>query len=202
MRAKLPCLLVLIVVMSLNATGGQITNCANITTNLSFYLTLELNGEPVSEFGSDQRIQYLFVGTSTNFVYFRRFPSGNFDFHLFDEGGKEVPKSQRGLAASGRPSQPSVRDLTVEDLKFAGLIVDNEAVARDELFRPKDVFNITNTGTYELEVRARICVIMTNGLPDYKAFSDGRNAAPSGYPFAKDFGILESPPLRVRFIKK
>jgi hypothetical protein len=43
---------------------------------------------------------------------------------------------------------------------------------------------------------------MTNGLPDYSAMIDGRNALPSGYRFANDFGILESPPLRVKIIKE
>jgi hypothetical protein len=42
---------------------------------------------------------------------------------------------------------------------------------------------------------------MTNGSPDYKAMFDGRNSNPSGWPFAKDFGILVSPPLRIQIVK-
>jgi hypothetical protein len=195
-------ILIAMLAITLNANAGQTTNSVNLTTNLIFSLTTVGNDDAGSQFKSDQKIQYLFTGTSTNFVYFRRFPSGNFDFHLFDESGNELQKSKAGFALTDNPRKPTLQELKVEDLKFAGCILDNEMAIHNDLFRPDEIFLITNKGNYELEVRARICVIMTNGLPDYNAFLDGRNSVPSGYPFAKDFGILESVPLRVKIIKE
>jgi hypothetical protein len=187
--------------LRVNVQAGQITNSVNIATNLSFYLTLKNDGQPRSAFKFDDLTQYVLIGTATNFTYFRRFPSGNFDFHLFDQTGREMPKSKRGLSFSEEPQKPTRHDLEVEDLKFAGVIVDNEAASYSDLFRAKDMFEITNAGTYELEVRVRICIIMSNGVPDYTAMVDGRNSLPSGYPFADDFGVLESGPLRVKIVK-
>ena len=53
-----------------------------------------------------------------------------------------------------------------------------------------------------MEIRMRLCVIMTNGIPDLKAMVDWRNVTGRGVPFVKDFGVLTSPPLRVKVIKE
>ena len=187
--------------LTMNAHGGQATNQVSVTTNIVFYLTSVKGGEAESRFKSNQSIEYLLHGTSTHFVYFRRFPSGNFDFHLFDESGREVGKSKAGLAFTDRSRNPTRQELGEEGRKFEGVIVDKELAVYDVLFRPDDMFDIASKGTYELEVKARICIIVREGLPDYKAMLDGRNVTPAGYPFVGDFGVVESAPLRVQVIK-
>ena len=140
------------------------------------------------------------IGTSTNNITYRHCPSGNFDFHLFDKNGREVGKTQAGLDLSGTPRKPSKDDLVTK--KFMPYFVDKNGGEYRRLFRPEDVFTIANKGIYEMEVRIRLCVIMSNGVPDLKAMTDWRNASSRGFSFAKDFGILTSPPLRVIVIKE
>ena len=197
--------------LALSAPASQITNSVNIITNPNLDFCLKRPGVAgaQSQFKSDEPIDYLFLTSSTNTVYLRKFPSGNFDFHLFDEAGKELSKTKAGLDLTGIPTNPQNRaDLMSWKSShffpffFGGYKVDGGNANYGSLFRPDDVFVITNKGVYVLEVQARLCVIMTNGVPDTKAMLDGRNATSTGVPFIKDFGVLTSPPLRVKVIKK
>ena len=43
------------------------------------------------------------------------------------------------------------------------------------LFQPNEMFVITNKEVYELEIRMRICVNMTNNVPDYELMSAPKN---------------------------
>ncbi len=185
--------------------SAQITNSVNIVTNINLVFCLaKLKAEGIqSQFKSDEIIRYMFMGPSTNVIYLRKFPSGNFDFHLFDKNGKEVSKTKAGLALTGTPPKPTENDLRFwRTSGFRPFFIGDGGVSQNPLFRPDDIFMITNKGDYELEVQARLYVIMTNGIPDVTAMLDGRNATGRGLPFFKDFGILTSPPLRVKIIKE
>lgn len=184
-----------------SVSAGAMTNSVQITTNLLFYLVSprsDSNG-PLSRINSDHTIAYMLLGTSTNDIYYRHFPSGNFEFHLFDIDGNEVLKTKQGLDLSDMPHRPTRSELVKRS--FLPESVDDGGGECRSLFTPDAIFNITKNGIYELEVRMRLCVLMTNGLPDLKAMLDGRNIWPSGWPFAKDFGILVSPPLRIQVNK-
>ena len=187
----------------LRASAAEITNSANISTNLLFYLAkLKVDGAQ-SQFKSDEIIRYMIVGVSTNVIGARHFPSGNFEFHLFDENGKEVSKTKAGLALTATPPKPTEADITFYRTSgFSPFFVGKAEVNQAPLFRPDDIFAITNKGIFEMEIRARLCVIMTNGMPDLKAMTDWRNISSRGFKFYKDFGVLTSPPLRVKVIKE
>jgi hypothetical protein len=201
MKTKFYFLLGAILAVSLSVRASQITNSVNITTNLLFCLSSEKNGLfPYAQFKSDEVVYSGLLGTSTNLIGYRHFPSGNFDFHLFDENGRELPKTKAGLDFTGAPRKPTKAELRTR--KFFYYTVANKAGEYRRLFRPEDMFVITNKGIYEMEVRIRLCVIMTNGMPDLKAMTDWRNTTSRGIPFAKDFGILTSVPLRVKVVKE
>jgi hypothetical protein len=183
------------------AFGGEITNTVSITTNMLFYLETQTSPPgAVSRVHSYDRIDYMLIGTETNPVYYRHFPAGNFDFHLYDSNGVEVAKSKATQYISGSASKPSRYDLMSRS--YLPYLTHSGAGEFRGLFTPDDVFQIRNSGIYDLEIRIRLCVIMTNNVPDVRAMLDGRNILPSGYPFARDFGILESPPLRIKVIKE
>jgi hypothetical protein len=102
-----------------------------------------------------------------------------------------MPKTKLGRTFVKPPGQPK----NEEDLwDFA-----NDGIRRGVLhdfFRPDELFVITNKGVYGLEVRMRICVPMTNGVPDTNAMLDYRKVS-----YMTNCGVVESPPLRVKVIK-
>jgi hypothetical protein len=65
-----------------------------------------------------------------------------------------------------------------------------------ELFRPEEMFEVTNPGVYEMQFRMRICILFTNGAPDYSVMTNSHKFFP-----ATNLDILTSPPLRVGVIK-
>jgi hypothetical protein len=183
--------------------ASQITNSVNITTNVVFRLTRPGDDSLQSQFKSDELIDYMLNGPKTNYVYLRQFPYGNFDFHLYDKSGKEVSKTQAGLDFTRTPPKPTKDDLRDwRTSRFFPFSTGKKGAYYRSLFRPDDVFRITNKGVYELEIRTRLCVKMTNGMPDLKAMDDGLNATSRSLPFVNDFGVLTSPPLRVKVIKE
>jgi hypothetical protein len=203
---KTICFFLAILTFVLSAPASEITNSVNIITNINLVFSLKSSGavDSQSQFKSDEIIDCMLIGPSTNVVYLRKFPSGNFDFHLFDGGGKEVSKTKAGIALTGTPPKPTTRGdiMSWKTSRFVPFMVGDKVVNQNPLFRPDDIFVITNKGIYELEVTMRLCVIMTNGMPDLTAMVDGRNATMRGLPFIKDFGVLTSPPLRVKVIKE
>lgn len=189
--------------LGLYAPASQITNSVNLTTNLVFSLGSMKTVGSQSQFKSGELIDYMLIGTSTNDIGYRHFPSGDFDFHLFEADGKEVSKTKTGLTLTSIAKKPTEADLVYwRTSHFSPRNVSKNRGEYRHLFRPDDVFMITNKGVYEMEIRIRLCVIMTNNLPDLKAMVDWRNVASHGYPFVKDFGVLTSPPLRVKVIKE
>ena len=190
----------MVLAVTLNVEA-QITNSVYLTTNLLFSLHSSKTAGSQSKFKSNVEIVWGLLGTSTNRIWYRHFPSGNFDFHLFSENGNEVIKTKAGQDFSGTPSKPTKEELALTR-QFVAYSVDNKQGEYRLLFRPDDVFDITNKGVYELEIQMRLCVIMTNNLPDMNAMIDARNVTGHGFPFAEDFGILTSPTLRVKVIKE
>jgi hypothetical protein len=194
----------IIMAVSASAKASEITNFVNITTNLVFYLTSssDHNG-PISQARSDEQIDFMLMGTVTNYVSYRHFPSGNFAMSLFDQNGSAVAKAEIGLKATVSPRMPEKGELEEHDRRFPPYFVDNRGGECRRLLRPDEMFVITNNGTYELEVRINLFVIMTNGVPDLSAMTDWRNIhGPYFITQAKDFGILTSPPLRIKIIKE
>jgi hypothetical protein len=133
------------------AMASQITNGVNITTNVVFRLTRPGDDSLQSRFKSDEQIDYMINGPTTSCVYLRQFPYGNFDFHLFDEAGREVSKTQAGLDFTRTPPKPTKDDL--RDWKtshFYPFSTGKKGGYYRSLFRPDDMFLVTNKGVYEL----------------------------------------------------
>jgi hypothetical protein len=181
------------------------TNAVGITSNLFLFLSSERHhGWATNIFKSNDRILHgmgvkPLHAAGTNMAYVRylalRFQA-SFDFKLFDSSGREIEKTALGVANSKPAHSPqSVKEL--DELKPQ--VIRQETVALRELFRPDDMFVITNTGVYELVLRMRICVPMTNGVPDLEAmqFSPGKNVRRQN----ANYENILSPPLRVRVIK-
>lgn len=185
------------------AQGSELTNTVNIGPGVIFRLTRPQDDSVQSQFKSDELINYFIGSTGTNVSYLRKFPNGNFDFHLFDNHGNEVPKTKVGLDLSLTPTRPTKDDLVYpKKSHYYPFFIGQNAANYGSLFRPEDVFEITNSGSYELEIRMRLCVILTNGVPDTKAMANGLNATGHGLSRVDDFGVFTSPPLRVTIIKK
>jgi hypothetical protein len=194
---------ILAALLTVMSTGqaSQITNAVNITTDVVFRLTKPGDDSLQSEFKANEPIDYTLDGPRTNDVYLRQFPYGNFEFHLFDGRGMEVPKTKTGLELTRTPPKPTKDDLrSYRHSHFFPFVVGRGGAYYRPLFRPEDIFIITNQGGYDLEVRTRLCLIFTNGAPDLNAMTNGSNA--TGFQFFKDFDVLTSPPLRVRIIKE
>lgn len=182
-----------LLLMTPQVRSAELTNSVNLTTNLTLYLT-DLGGSdrPQSTFQSDETIYRMMGGTTTNLVFFRGLPKEQtYEFHLFDAAGREIPKTELGKENSAMAQLPGKPN----KLKPAFVSSGNEALI--QLFRPDDMFVITNAGSYDLEVRLRICAPMTNGLPDSAAMTNSR-----AFISDHNLGILISPPLRVKVIKR
>jgi hypothetical protein len=193
------CLEVLLIFVSPVRGDGT----GNLLTNLTFGLTRAHEGSIESEFKANEVIDYRLLGPESYYVYLRGFPVGNFEFHLFDSGGRDVRKTRAGLDLTRTPPRPTKSDLqkgrTSDFFRFS---VGKRSVEWGVLFRPDDIFAITNKGAYEMEVRMRVCVIMTNGLPDLSAMTNGLNVLSRGVSRANDFGVLELPPFRCKVVKE
>jgi hypothetical protein len=177
----------------------QYTNAVNITTNLIFYLSSDKYNEyPANQFRADELLTkgldlYPPRLSVTNSVYYFVLPfNETYDFHLFDGTGHEIQKTQKGIAMS-EPPKPleGGRDRDYSSMTTTSVTELHRFVCAD------DLFVITNKGTYDMIIAIRICVPVTNGVPDTYAMSD---------PFrtiqAKEDGIVESKPLRVKIIKE
>ena len=191
--------MVLLLWLTLGLQAGEITNRVNIASNIDFYLvSVSSPPGPVSQIRSDAVLDFMLLGTSTNYICYRHFPAGNCVFNLYDESGGKVPKTQIGLQAGGTPRKPT-RSETVSR-KFVPYFVDNQGGECRRLFSADQAFVIPTKGVYELEMQINLCVIMTNGMPDLTAMKNWQNITTHG--FGKDFGILTSPPLRIKVIKE
>jgi hypothetical protein len=193
MKTKTWLLAILIPAVISNAPAGQITNTAFIRTNL--VLTLKQRVGPyTNEFNADELIVYCILPVPlTNDVFYRAFPANqSVDSHLFDESGREIAKTKEGLANSQPVRAPQSVDQAAS--------LKGHSVPRPyELFRPDDMFAITNKGTYELEVRVRVWAQITNNSgPKYEmiGYFDKRIGTNA------HFGVVTSEPVRVKVVKK
>ena len=174
------------------------TNSAHVTTNLMFFLSSDrYGGYPATSFNASEMIWFgLWVNpmraTSTNnqiSIRYLRLPSSQaLNFKLLDERGEEVAKTQYGIANS-KPAHPlkSVPERCVD--------IGPDGARVSGMFRPDDMFVITNKGVYEMQISFRICVQTTNGMPDYNVLQNIKK-----FPLPP-YGIIESQPIRVRVLK-
>jgi hypothetical protein len=171
-----------------------LTNNVLMAPDLEFWLTAADSAVPPLEFRADETVFRALAGnwgdpTGRNLVVCRALPfNSTYDFRMWDAQGRELPKTKYGKQMSQPP--PTVK--TVDDVmnfKILGIIGHDIRA----LFRPDEVCEITNAGVYELEVKIRLCVPMTNGVPDTNAVK-----LLHYYPI---YGIVTSPPVRVRVIK-
>lgn len=198
--------LVVATALAFDSPALPLTNSVALTTNLTFHLeTLDETAGAKSVVKSHQKLACQLLGTSTNYIWYRVIPPerGRFDFHLYDENGKEVPKSKAGMAMTATPSRPTLKELQTKKFGGGGGINSTSGAAIPFL-RPDDAFIIPAKGTYELTVRMSLCVIVTNGQPDLSAMvgASPRNINLRGVRSSNDLDILTSPPLRIQVIKE
>ena len=113
-----------------------------------------------------------------------------------------MEKTKAGTAISqpvnpstyGRSMEDHLIGRDVDDLLFQGVKNNDNCYA---LFRPDEIFVITNKGIYDLSISMRICVPMTNGVVDTNALMNFHARAHS-----RNFGVVESSPLHVKVIKE
>lgn len=168
------------------------TNSVPVTTNLTFFLSVRTNFIPQSQFQSDEHITYTLAANGTNRVFHRRLPFAQaFDFKLFDANGRELPKTKRGRENSQPAKAPRSR-VEISKLRPQSVLYE-----RRRLFRPDEMFVITNRGVYDLQIQIRLCVPMSNGVPDNAGMLNI-----SQFVRSKEFGLVISEPLSLQVIKK
>lgn len=173
----------------MNSSAGQITNDVTITPLMTFSLRKHF-GSAASEFKADELMDYALTVQGTNYFFCRLMSSDErFDFHLFDSESREVKKTDTGMANSHAPDVP-ISDSYSSNRFKPHLYYLEDAHA---WFRPNDLFSIKKPGIYELEVRYRVLVPMTNGVPDLATVTNGQNFAAS-----RVFGVITSNPIRVK----
>lgn len=197
------------------AAADTSTNVAILPANLIVYFEKNLGeGMPTNQFRADEMIYEVMTVRRTNLivphdldsmttmamtnsVHYRGLSSFDqaIDFKMFDENGREVPKTEKGLAQS-RPPIPPKNALDLHS-HFKPGIAHWPLHDVHQLFRPSDMFVITNKGIYELMIKMRICVALTNGVPDTNAMTDSHLDL-----ISEDFGVVESTPVRVKVIKE
>jgi len=191
MKTKLCIFSATIFAIALNITALPITNGVPITPDMAFYLISD-SGAATNQFKSDELIFYGLC-TDDRPHYYRALPyKQTFDLKLFDEKGREMPKTVRGLAADEPVISPKGR--VDVDRFVAKVMVGHEIRA---LTHPDDLFVIKDKGIYQMEVRIRICVPTTNNVPDFAMITNGHALLTNRY-----FCVVTSAPVRVNVIKE
>jgi hypothetical protein len=191
--------LVLSSVLELCANAESLTNAVPITENLYFQLRGG-GGPPTNWFSASQLIHYE-VGSreagsfKTNKSCYRALPPDqSFAFRLFDQTGAEVQKTRLGREYSRVPVEP--RSMA----QAAGLharFLDQAHRLIYPLFTVNQMFDLTNSGNYELEVRIRIWAQTTNKGPPNEIIGFSNPNIGTNY----QFGLITSPPIRARVVK-
>ncbi len=191
MKTKLYIYSAMIFIMASNGTALPTTNGVPITPDIAFYLVKNF-GPATNQFKSDELIcQGLY--TDDNSHYYRVLPyNQTFDFKMFDEKGREMPKTARGRAADEPVTPPKGR---IDYDKFVAKIMGGHEVRA--LARPDELFVIKDKGGYQMEVRIRICVPTTNNVPDFAMMTNGIQLLTNRY-----FCVVTSAPVRVNVIKE
>jgi hypothetical protein len=186
-------LLVLLLALALSAKAAEVTNTASITTNLFFYFTAGTNYLEHGKFLSGDLIRYTIATHDKKLELFRSFPAHQaFDFKMFDESGKPVSNTKLGLSWR-EPIEPP------KTLHEVSRLHGRPSGETYSLFRPDDLFVITNKGTYDLEFRLTIWGQTTNNIPDIDILLLHQKP-----PINTNlhYGVVVSEPLRVKVIKQ
>lgn len=174
------------------ASGRVTTNTVAVTPYLRFFLSKRGDYRPQFNVRADEEITCNLVSDGTNSVFHRRLPRPQaFEFRLIDHRGQELPKTKLGNENSQAAKAP------VNRFDILKLKPEYTSYSSYQLFRPEEMFMITNSGVYELEVRIRLCVPMTNGVPD--SFGMLNN---SGFLRSTEFGLITSDPVRIKVLKE
>jgi hypothetical protein len=183
-------LLGLLFALASSARAAEVTNTASITTNLFFYFTAGTNYLDHSKFPSSDMIRYTIASRDKKPELFRIFTTRQaFGLKLSDASGRPVPRTKFGLLW-GQPVDPP------KSTREATRLYPRPAGETYFLFRPDDLFVITNRGTYDLEVRLTLWARTTNSVPDIEIWSIENPKANLHY------GVVVSEPLRVKVIKQ
>ncbi|MGA3284324.1 MAG: hypothetical protein ABSD57_07690 [Verrucomicrobiota bacterium] len=174
------------------------TNPIPITEYMGTNLTFRLIGDGgfTNQFRADEQIDYLVIPIMPSGmpeVLYRTFPHDQaFDFHLFDGAGREVPKTKAGLANSQPVHAP--KSFT-EGTDLKGHVAP---FGEQVMFRPSEMFVITNNGTYKLEVRLHIWAIVGFGPKTKdKIWHFDRELGTNAY-----YGVVTLQPVRAKVIKE
>lgn len=173
--------------------AAPITNRASIIPSMTFSLW-DYTGHETNEFKADQIINYALTTAGTNFAFCRHLSfDKSFDFHLFDKQGHELPKTEKGLINSYAPPPPPSNMQEVLHFKFHTL--GGSSIYR--WFRPNDLFEIKDPGVYEMVVRYRLLLPMTDGKPDCSAITNAHK-----FSSCTNLAIIISDPVRVKITKE
>jgi hypothetical protein len=197
MKSTTPFFWVAVVILIINEPAVRLmaadeTNTVRVTERIFFSLEKRF-GSVTNVFSANEPVAYGITTTATNHdLIYRYFPlERSFVFKLYDAAGTEVKKTARGLEYSKAPRMPRT---LVQSTKLHG----SDSFTGGFLFIPEDVFVLTNKGEYKLEISLRLWVQTTNtGVPNeisqYTQPIIGTNY---------QFGVVTSPPVRVKIIKE
>lgn len=175
----------------LAGTVNASTNYVTVANHFTFFLRSQGGYLPQTSFRSDEIVCYTLGAAGTNWLYHRRLPTEQaFDFQLRDAQGRQVPKTKLGREYS-QPARPPRFWWTVYRLKPQSVRYEPR-----QLFRPDEMFQITNPGMYELQVRIRLFLPVTNGVVDAEALVNFRQFATN-----RHWGVVVSDPVCVNVIK-
>jgi hypothetical protein len=178
--------------LAASAEAEMVTNSAAITTNLYFFLTAGTNYLDHSTFRSADWISYTIASRDKKPELFRCFPAQQaFELKLFDESGRPVPKTKLGLSWGAPVKAP-------KSMREASRVHGRPAGGTYYLFRPNDLFSITNKGSYALEVKLTLWARTTNNTPDIEPLIFHQKPPINAN---LHYGVVVSEPLHVRIIK-
>jgi hypothetical protein len=193
--------------VNLPADAGVLTNPVPVTKTLYFKLR-GASGPPTNQFPANEVI-YCEIGShevasfTNNESFYRAFPPNeSLVFRLFDQAGAEGPKTRLGRDYSKSllvpQSMAKAAELHGHSLDSTHAAIYPLFYVAPRAFSTEQMFVLTNSGSYELEVRIRIWAQTTNrGTPieitGYSNPSIGTNY---------QFGMVTSPPVRVRIVKQ
>ena len=171
--------------------SAQVIDDMPVSTNHVFYLADEA-GHRTNEFRFDQKIIYVIEPLTTNSIFCRTVPwTRALIYRLDDQAGRRMRKTELGYK-TGPPAR------VPEPLDVAPRSDGTLAPLRYELFRPVDVFVVTNRGVYDLNLKIRVNVKIPPDLMTNRGSVDlGCTAGPKSH-----YGIIPSGPLPVKLIRE
>ncbi len=182
--------------------SAPLTNGVLATKLLTFSLRTQKDFHPQLQFSSKEMLYYRVLNNSFTFpnatnatsVKYLAFPQYQaFEFNLFNDKGQKITKTASGRNNSQATAVPrSLKDY--EELKQK-TVIGSESY---RLFCPDEFFEIRTEGVYELEVKIKICVPFTNGVPDVCAMTNSHTL----YESNTNLTVLTSDPVRVKIIKE